>query len=158
MANQWVNEPHHLPRKCALTGNSMQEAGPYLETDFRYFDADPNAAARGDLRLNTLYISKQFLDFALVMDGSPYANLSASEAQSLIDTLAQKEAEIAALQDRVAELEAGAPVTLSRDELRLALAVDDLGAEPSLSPASSSTDPDHHEASAKRRTRKAAAA
>lgn len=155
MANQWVSEPvQHLPRKCALVGISSPDAGPYLETDLRYFDADPNAAARGDLRLNTLYISKQYLDFALGMDGSPYANLSSSEAADLKAEIQAKDAEIQALKERVEELEAGAPVTLSREDLALFSA----SAEPTLPPASSSTDPDHFEQPAKRRSRPKAAA
>jgi hypothetical protein len=153
MANQWVEAPGHLPRKCALTGNSSPEAGPYLETDLRYFDPDPNAAARGELRLNTLYLSKQWLEFALGIDGSPFAHIDNAQYARLLAEIKEKDAQIATLSDRVAELEAGAPVTVDRDSLRLVID----GMERTTPPASSapsSTDPDHHEAQApKRRTR-----
>ena len=157
MANQWVDAPGHLPRKCALTGQSSEEAGPYLETDLRYFDPDPNAAARGELRLNTLYLSKAWLEFALGMDGSPFSGIDNKDYARLLASVKEKDARIAALEERVAELEAGAPVTVDRESLRLVID----GMERTTTPASSSppsTDPDHHEAAPKPRARKKAVA
>jgi hypothetical protein len=152
MANQWVDAPGHLPRKCALTGNSSPEAGPYLETDLRYFDPDPNAAARGELRLNTLYLSKQWVEFALGMDGSPFASIDTADYARLLASNKAKDAQIATLQERVAELEAGAPVTIDRDSLRLV--IDGMEQTTPASSAPSLTDPDHHDAVApKRRTK-----
>lgn len=152
MANQWVDAPGHLPRKCALTGNSSPEAGPYLETDLRYFDPDPNAAARGELRLNTLYLSKQWVEFALGMDGSPFASIDTADYARLLASNKAKDAQIATLQERVAELEAGAPVTIDRDSLRLV--IDGMEQTTPASSSSPSTDPDHHDAVApKRRTK-----
>lgn len=156
MANQWVDVPGHLPRKCALTGTSSEEAGPYLETDFRYFDPDPNAAARGELRLNTLYLSKQWLEFALGMDGSPFSNLDNKDYARLLASVKEKDARIAALEERVAELEAGAPVTVDRDSLRLV--IDGMERKTtSASSSSPSTDPDHHDAPKPRVRKKAVA-
>ena len=156
MANQWVSQPGHLPRKCALTGNSSADAGPYLETDLRYFDPDPNAAVRGESRLNTLYISKGWLEFALGMDGSPFAGVDTKDYARLLAEIKEKDAQIATLADRVAELEAGAPVTVDQESLRLIID----GMERTTTPASSapSTDPDHHDAARKPRARKKAAA
>lgn len=158
MANQWVDVPGHLPRKCALTGQSTDEAGPYLETDLRYFDPDPNAAARGELRLNTLYLSKQWLDFALGMDGSPFASLDNKEYARLLASVKEKDAKIAALEERVAELEAGAPVTVDRESLRLVIDGMERMTTPASSSPPSSTDPDHHDSAPKPRARKKAAA
>lgn len=159
LANQWVETPVHLPRKCALTGTSLPDAGPYLETDFRYFDADPHAAATGELRLNTLHISQQFLTFALGMPGSPYAGLTTAEVDALETTISEQAAQIATLEARVAELEAGAPVTIDQASLRLMI---DNGTERSSTPASSapssSMDPDHHDDAPKRRPRQKAVA
>lgn len=154
MANQWVDSPLHLPRKCALTGKSDPSAGPYLEADFRYFDPDPNAAALGDLRLNTLYISREWLEFALGRDGSPFHVLTTAEHSRLVDEAEAKDVEIAALQARVAELEAGAPVTLDQASLRLIIE----GTEQKAPASRGTTDPD--DPAPKRRTaakRKAAA-
>ena len=157
MANQWIETPVHLPRKCAITGNSMPDAGPYLETDFRYFDADPHAAATGELRLNTLYISQQFLTYALGLPHSPYAGLTTDEAEAMEATMDELAVKVATLEARVAELEAGAPVTLDQAALRLMI---DQGTERSSTPASSthSMDPDHNEDAPKRRPRQKAAA
>ena len=158
MANQWIQAPVHLPRKCALTGNSSPDAGPYLETEFRYFDADPHAAATGELRLNTLHISQQFLTYALGLPQSPYAGLTTAEVDALETTISEQAAQIATLEARVAELEAGAPVTIDQASLRLMI---DNGTERSSTPASSapsSMDPDHHDDAPKRRPRQKAAA
>lgn len=154
MAYQWVEVPHHLPRKCPLTGNSTPDSGPYLETDFRYFDPDPNAAATGQLRLNTLYLSSEILRFALGLDGSPFANITNKDYALLLADVKEKEQQIATLSARVAELEAGAPVTVDQESL---LRLFQSGAEQAKAPASSSPpsmDPDH----APQPTRKKAAA
>lgn len=138
----WVDQPQHLPRKCALTGQSTPEAGPYLDTGFRYFDPDPNAAATGELRLNTLYLSLGWLEAALNAGGSPLHVLTTADYARLLADAKAKDIEIATLQARVAELEAGAPVTLDQASLRLIIE----GSE--RTPASGppgSTDPDHHE-------------
>lgn len=155
MAYQWVEVPNHLPRKCPLTGNSTPDAGPYLETDFRYFDPDPNAAATGQMRLNTLYLSTEILRFALGLDGSPFANLTNKDYALLLADVKDKEQQIATLSARVAELEAGAPVTVDQDTL---LRLFQSGAETSpASSAPSSHDPDDDE-SPRRVTKKKAAA
>lgn len=155
MANQWVDSPHHLPRKCALTGKSDPAAGPYLEADFRYFDPDPNAAATGELRLNTLYLSREWLEFALNRDGSPFHVLTTAEYARLLADVKAKETQIATLEARVADLEAGAPVTLDQASLRLIIE----GSErtPASGP-SGSTDPDDHEPAPKRRAPRTKAA
>ena len=150
MANQWVDTPHHLPRKCALTGQSDPAAGPYLEADFRYFDPDPNAAATGELRLNTLYLSREWLEFALNRDGSPFHVLTTADYARLLADAKAKDVEIATLRARVAELEAGAPVTLDQASLRLIID----GMEPKAPASSGTTDPDDHDPEPKRRPAK----
>jgi hypothetical protein len=150
VANQWVDTPLHLPRKCALTGKSDPAAGPYLEADFRYFDPDPNAAATGELRLNTLYLSREWLEFALNRDGSPFHVLTTADYARLLADAKAKDVEIATLRARVAELEAGAPVTLDQASLRLIIE----GAEPKAPASSGTTDPDDHDPEPKRRPAK----
>lgn len=150
MANQWVDTPHHLPRKCALTGQSDPAAGPYLEADFRYFDPDPNAAATGELRLNTLYLSREWLEFALNRDGSPFHVLTTADYARLLADAKAKDVEIATLRARVAELEAGAPVTLDQASLRLIID----GMEPKAPASSGTTDPDPDDTAPKRRPAK----
>ena len=151
----WVETPHHLPRKCALTGQSSEEAGPYLDTGFRYFDPDPNAAATGELRLNTLYLSLLWLTDAVNSEGSPLHLLTTAEYARLLADAKAKETQIATLEARVADLEAGAPVTLDQASLRLIIE----GSErtPASGP-SGSTDPDDHEPAPKRRAPRTKAA
>jgi len=148
MANRWVEVPHHIPRKCPLTGRSAPEAGPYLETDFRYFSADPEAAARGELVLNTLYLSAQYLREAMDLEDTPFMAVTPETVANLHAEIAAKDATLDALAARIAELEAGAPVTVTQDTLRLLL--DSAEQAPASgvtrihgSPVGS-TDPDHH--------------
>jgi hypothetical protein len=153
----WVDTPHHLPRKCGPTGQSTEEAGPYLDTGFRYFDPDPNAAATGQLHLNTLYLSKLWLESVLNSEGSPFYVMTTADYARLLAGAKAKDVQIAALEARVAELEAGAPVTLDQASLRLLMN----GTEdaPASRPPTGSTDPDDHDSAPKRRTpRKKAAA
>jgi hypothetical protein len=60
MSDRWVRTPDHLPRKCHRTGHSTADAGPYFESNWTYYDADPNALANGSARDNTLYISTEW--------------------------------------------------------------------------------------------------
>jgi len=144
MGNRWVEVPLHLPRKCPITGRSAPEAGPYLETDFRYFAADPEAAARGELVLNTLYLSAQYLREAMDLEDTPFMAVTPETVANLNAEIAAKADEIAALTARVAELEAGAPVTVTHDMLRLL--VDSAEKVPASGPIPQigSMDPDHH--------------
>ena len=144
MANRWVDVPLHLPRKCPLTGRSAPEAGPYLETDFRYFDADPDVAARGELVLNTLYLSSQYLREAMDLEGTPFMAVTPETIANLTAEITAKDATIDALATRITELEAGAPVTVTQDALRLLL--DSAEQVPASGPVPliGSTDPDHH--------------
>jgi hypothetical protein len=153
----WVDTPHHLPRKCGPTGQSTEEAGPFLDTGFRYFDPDPNAAATGQLHLNTLYLSRSWLESVLNTDGSPFYVLTTADYARLIADAKAKDVQIAALEARVAELEAGAPVTLDQASLRLL--VNGIEEAPASGPPVQSMDPDDHDPAPKRRApRKKAAA
>ena len=144
MANRWVDVPLHLPRKCPLTGRSAPEAGPYLEVDFRYFDADPVAASMGELTLNTLYLSSQYLREAMNLDGTPFLAMDPEKVATLIAEIADKSQQIVELERRVAELEAGAPVTVTQDALRLLLDSAEQAPASGPVPSAGSTDPDHH--------------
>ena len=152
----WVDTPHHLPRKCGPTGQSTEEAGPYLDTGFRYFDPDPNAAATGELHLNTLYLSRSWLESVLNSEDSPFHVLTTADHARLLAEMKAKDVEVAALEARVAELEAGAPVTLDQASLRLLIGTEEA---PVSGPPVQSMDPDDHDPAPKRRApRKKAAA
>jgi len=152
MSTRWVGIPdQHLPHKCALTGRGGPDSGPYLELDFRYFDANPNAAATGELRLNTLYLSESVIREALNLDGAPFVAVPPEDLADLNAELDRVAGERDVLAARVTELEAGAPVTMTHDELRLLVT----SSEQRPASNSRSTDPDHHEPASPRSRRKA---
>ncbi len=97
MSDRWVDAPAHMPRKCHRTGQSNDGAGPYFEHNWGYYDADPNAAANGELRHNTLYQSADWLRYMLSQEGSPFASITTAEYQ-------QMKEEIQNLTDRVEAL------------------------------------------------------
>lgn len=97
MSDRWVGTPTHMPRRCHRTGTSNEDVGPYFEHDWGYYDADPNAAANGELRHQTLYQSAEWLRYMLSREGSPFAPITTAEYQ-------QMKEEIQSLTDRVEAL------------------------------------------------------
>ena len=98
----------------------------------------------GELTLNTLYLSSQYLREAMNLDGTPFLAMDPEKVATLIAEIADKSQQIVELERRVAELEAGAPVTVTQDALRLLLDSAEQAPASGPVPSAGSTDPDHH--------------
>ena len=124
MSDRWVPSPAHLPRKCHRTGHSSEEAGPYFESNWSYYDADPNAAATGELRSQTLYTSSEWLKHMLSQPGSPFVPVTADEWMDNIMERNDLQKKVEALQaDLLIALEQEQFVLRDEDIDRLAAAI-----------------------------------
>jgi uncharacterized protein YdcH (DUF465 family) len=119
MSDRWVESPAHLPRKCHRTANSSQESGPYFEHNWAYYDADPNAAATGELRHLTLYQSREWIKHMLSQPGSPYVPVSADEWMDAIVERKNLEDRISELESKIEELQADLIVALEQEQFVL---------------------------------------
>ena len=119
MSDRWVPSPAHLPRKCHRTGHSSEEAGPYFESNWSYYDADPNAAANGDLRNQTLYISREWIKHMLSQSGSPFVPVTADEWMDNIVERRELEKKMEELEEKVESLQADLLIALEQEQFVL---------------------------------------
>ncbi len=119
MSDRWVPSPAHLPRKCHRTGHSSEEAGPYFESNWSYYDADPNAAANGDLRNQTLYISREWMKHMLSQTGSPFVPVTADEWMDNIVERRELEKKMEELEEKVESLQADLLIALEQEQFVL---------------------------------------
>jgi len=131
MSDRWVESPTHLPRRCHRTGTSSEEAGPYFEHNWSYYDADPNAAANMELRNNTLYQSREWIKHMLSQPGSPYVPVTSDEwadanmnKKELADRVEELEAKVVDLQEDLIVALAREPIVLRDEDVeRIAVAM-----------------------------------
>ena len=119
MSDRWVPSPAHLPRKCHRTGHSSEDAGPYFESNWSYYDADPNAAANGELRNQTLYISREWMKHMLSQPGSPFAAVTADEWMDNIVERRELEKKVEELEEKVEALQADLLIALEQEQFVL---------------------------------------
>lgn len=119
MSDRWVPSPAHLPRKCHRTGHSSEEAGPYFESNWSYYDADPNAAANGELRNQTLYISREWIKHMLSQSGSPFVPVTADEWMDNIVERRELEKKMEELEEKVESLQADLLIALEQEQFVL---------------------------------------
>jgi hypothetical protein len=119
LSDRWVPSPAHLPRKCHRTGHSSEEAGPYFESNWSYYDADPNAAANGDLRNQTLYISREWMKHMLSQTGSPFVPVTADEWMDNIVERRELEKKMEELEEKVESLQADLLIALEQEQFVL---------------------------------------
>jgi hypothetical protein len=119
LSDRWVPSPAHLPRKCHRTGHSSEDAGPYFESNWSYYDADPNAAANGGLRNQTLYISNEWMKHMLSQPGSPFAAVTADEWMDNIMERRELEKKVEELDEKVESLQADLLIALEQEQFVL---------------------------------------
>lgn len=119
MSDRWVHSPTHIPRKCHRTGNSSEEAGPYFESNWSYYDADPNAAATGELRSNVLYVSREWMKHILSQPGSPFAAVTADEWMDNIMERRELAQKVEELEEKVESLQADLLIALEQEQFVL---------------------------------------
>lgn len=119
MSDRWVPSPAHLPRKCHRTGHSSEEAGPYFESNWSYYDADPNAAANGELRNQTLYISREWMKHMLSQTGSPFVPVTADEWMDNIMERNDLQKKVEELEEKVEALQADLLIALEQEQFVL---------------------------------------
>ena len=116
MSDRWVESPAHLPRKCHRTAHSSDEYGPYFEHNWSYYDADPNAAATGELRNLTLYQSREWIKHMLSQPGSPFAAVTADEWMDNIVERRELEKKVEELEEKVESLQADLIIALEQEQ------------------------------------------
>lgn len=119
MSDRWVESPAHLPRKCHRTAHSSEEYGPYFEHNWAYYEADPNAAATGELRHLTLYQSRGWIKHMLSQPGSPFAPVTADEWMDAIVDRKNLQERIVELEEKVESLQADLLVALEQEQFVL---------------------------------------
>lgn len=83
MSARWVDTPEHLPRRCAVTSQSAEGMGPYLEAGVVYFEARPDE--EGALRpggVHRLYLARSAIREACELPGSPLVCLGRAEHEA----------------------------------------------------------------------------
>lgn len=119
MSDRWVPSPAHLPRKCHRTGHSSEDAGPYFESNWSYYDADPNAAANGELRSLTLYTSREWMKHMLSQPGSPFIPVTADEWMDNIMERSDLQKKVDELEEKVDALQADLLIALEQEQFVL---------------------------------------
>lgn len=119
MSDRWVETPAHMPRKCHRTGHSSEESGPYYEHNWAYYEADPNAAATGELRHLTLYQSREWLKHMLSQPGSPFVPVTADEWMDAIMQRKELTERIEELEEKIESLQADLLVALEQEQFAL---------------------------------------
>lgn len=119
MSDRWVETPAHMPRKCHRTGHSSDDAGPYFEHNWAYYEADPNLAATGELRHLTLYQSREWIKHMLSQPGSPFVAVTADEWMDAIMERKNLETRIEELESKIEELQADLLVALEQEQFVL---------------------------------------
>jgi len=119
MSDRWVESPTHLPRKCHRTAHSGEEYGPYFEHNWAYYEADPNAAATGELRHLTLYQSREWIKHMLSQPGSPFAPVTADEWMDAIVDRKNLQERIVELEEKVESLQADLLIALEQEQFVL---------------------------------------
>ena len=119
MSDRWVDSPLHLPRRCHRTGTSSNDAGPYFEHNWSYYDADPNAAANMELRNNTLYQSREWIKHMLSQPGSPFVPVTSDEWMDSIMERKELNERVDELEAKIEELQADLIVALEQEQFVL---------------------------------------
>ena len=103
----WMPAPRAIPHRCVVTRQGGD--GPFWEGPLYYFAAGRNAEGRLKLaspQVQRLYFSAQGLTSVLNEPGSPLVAVDREVWDDTKAALAEAEGELAAANDRVAELEA----------------------------------------------------
>lgn len=119
MSDRWVSSPAHLPRKCHRTGHSTEEYGPYFESNWSYYQADPNGLANGSLQNQTLYISTEWLKHMLSQSGSPYVPVTSDEWMDSIMERRELVKKVEELEEKVESLQADLIIALEQEQFVL---------------------------------------
>lgn len=120
MSNTWVAAPRHPPMRCHRTYKARPEEGPFFEEDFLYTEYG------GDRELR-MYHAASWVREMCEAPGSPFVLRTREQAERDAGLLAALEEDRAAMQERIAALEAEldgrppAPAPLDADALAAAL-------------------------------------